>query len=93
MEILSIVLNVGLVISMIFTGSIWLATKNHKIRMDSNIIAYTLILWGALLGLSLISTLERDVISNISRAGFIMICLSQSIPLTVSYIRSKRRGD
>jgi hypothetical protein len=84
---------VGLVISMIYTGIVWLMSKNHKIRMDSNIIAYTLILWGALFGLSFISTIERDVISNISKAGFIMICLSQSIPLTVSYIRSKKRGD
>lgn len=93
MELLENVLSIGLVIAMIYTGVIWLLTRNHKIRMDSSIIAYTLILWGVLYSISLVSTIERGVIENISKAGFIMICLSQSVPLTVAYIRSIRRGD
>lgn len=93
MEILETTLSLALFVVMIYTGIIWLLTKNHEVRMDSSIIAYTLILWGVLYGVSSITNIEGEVLSNIAKMGFIMICLSQSLPLTVSYIRSLRRGD
>ncbi len=85
---------VGLV--MLYTAYIWLVTIKQKVRMDSKAIAYTLILWGVVYGLSSFSPkADTDLLLVrvfMARAIIIMICLSQSLPLQVSYLRGKRRG-
>ena len=78
---------------MLYTGYIWLLTRKHEVRMDSRIVAWTLILQGASYILNdrfgTFSLLER-VLSL--RFLVIIICLAQSLPLTVSYFRAKVRG-
>lgn len=84
-------------IVMLYTAYMWVITIKHKVRMDSKIIAYTLLLWGIMYGLaSLTPDSGRDITVTrvfMSRIVIIMICLSQALPLTVSYFRSKSRGE
>jgi hypothetical protein len=64
--------------------------------MDSRAIAYTLAMWGilyAVAGFSPNSTANLETRVFMSRVIIIMICLSQSLPLTVSYFRGKNRGE
>jgi hypothetical protein len=85
---------VGIV--MLCTAYIWLVTIKHKVRMNSKVIAYTLAMWGLMYGLAGFSDVSAEHIAHrlaMSRVIIIMICLSQSLPLLVSYFRSKRRGD
>lgn len=83
---------------MIYTAIIWLVTRNRKIRMDSSIMAYTLLTWGTIYSLSTFSSTtgsHEELIVRIlmSRVVIIFICLSQSLPLTISYIRGIRREN
>lgn len=86
---------VGLI--MIYTAVIWLITRTSHIRMDSKIVAYTLIAWGTLYLLSIFSPGENayshlETRVFLSRVVICFICLSQSVPMTISYIRSRVRG-
>jgi hypothetical protein len=80
---------------MLYTGYIWLITREHEIRMDSRIVAWTLILQGMVY---IVNNLWFDgnitEIERILTLRFIIIeiCLAQSVPLSVSYFRAKKRG-
>ena len=79
---------------MIYTGIIWLLSRRHTIRMDSRIFAITFITWGIVYGTVFqFAGLDAEVRGFLSRLMIAMICLSQSFPLTVAYVRSVRRGD
>lgn len=79
---------------MIYTGWIWLASRKHKIRMDSRIFATTFLIWGVVYGILFqILSIEIELRGFMSRLMIMIVCLSQAMPLTVSYIRSRRRGD
>lgn len=87
---------VGLI--MLYTAFIWMITRKSEIRMDSKIVAYTLIAWGILYLLSIFSigdALASNMATRVfvSRVVICFICLAQSVPMTVSYLRSKKRGD
>ena len=78
---------------MLYTGLIWLLTRKLEIRMDSKIIGYTLLLQGVSYLMNSIYESDITLMERIVSLRFILIivCLSQAIPLTVSYIRALRR--
>lgn len=83
---------VGLV--MLYTGFIWLITREDTVRMDSRIIAYTLLVWGTLYILTLLAGdnsehTMREMILRVflSRVVILLLCISQSLPLSISYFR------
>ena len=82
---------------MLYTAGIWLVTKNHQIRMDSRVIAYTLIGWAILYLLASFgpdtAQTKAELIGRVfmSRIVIIFICLSQSLPMTISYVRGLLR--
>jgi hypothetical protein len=85
-------------IVMLYTAFVWMKTRKSQIRMDSTILAYTLIAWGALYLLSGFSHAEvtaenLEVRVAMSRVVICLICLSQSVPMTISYWRGKQRED
>lgn len=85
-------------ILMLYTGYIWLITRAKKVRMDTRAIAYTLFAWGLLYlfsGIFSDSNQEEYLMIRVfmSRIVLILICLSQALPLTVSYIRGKGRDN
>lgn len=84
-------------IIMIYTGIIWLITRKMQIRMDSKIVAYTMLAWGCMYLLGMISPGEStydELIFRVmmSRVVICFICLAQSLPMTISYIRTLKRG-
>lgn len=81
-------------ITMIYTGIIWLLSRRVEIRMDSRIFAFTFLLEGLVyaFGFYLLNG-DVELRGFLSRLMVVMICFSQAFPLTVSYIRSLRRGD
>lgn len=86
---INLVPSIAVAIVMLYTGIIWLITRKKEIRMDSRIMAWTLIVEGityAYFGQYMEFSLVARVINL--RSTIILICLSQSLPLTVSYIRS-----
>lgn len=95
MELTSNTIPAWLVASlMIYTGWIWLASRKHKIRMDSSIFATTFLIWGVVYGvLFQLLSIDIELRGFMSRLMIIIVCLSQAMPLTVSYIRSRKRGD
>lgn len=79
---------------MLYTGTIWLATRKHRIRMDSRIFATAFILWGVIYGvLFQFFSMDIELRGFLSRLMIVMLCISQAFPLTVAYFRSKGRGD
>jgi hypothetical protein len=76
---------------MVYTGFIWLISRKEVIHMDTRIIAYTLLLWGVLYGVFQIFGVEIEIRGFLSRLMILILCLSQSAPLTISYIRSLMR--
>ena len=80
-------------IVMLFTAYIWIITRKQQIRMDSRIIAVTLIGWGILYLIAWgIGTDENTTSMTLrvlmSRLIICFICLSQSLPMAFSYYRS-----
>lgn len=81
-------------IVMLYTAIIWLVARRRLIRVNMTIIAFTLLLEGIVYGVFGQYTgysLEERVLH--SRAVIVVMCLSQSVPLTWSYIRSLYRGN
>jgi hypothetical protein len=84
---------------MIYTGIIWLITRKLQIRMDSRIIAFTLLAWGSLYLLGSLSpdsvVSQQELIFRVmmSRIVVCFICVAQSLPMTISYIRTLKRGQ
>lgn len=77
---------------MVYTGLIWYITRKAKIRMDSRIFALTLILEGFVYGIVFqLFNVNTELRGFFSRLMIIILCLSQSLPLTVSYMRSRHR--
>ena len=83
---------------MLYTGFIWVITRKQQIRMDSTILGFTLLAWGTLYLLSAITpeSMKSDFLVQrvvISRVVICFICLSQSLPMTISYFRGQKRGE
>lgn len=80
--------------SLITTGLMWALSYRRKIRLDFNIFALTFVLQGILFGIIFqILNVNIELRGFVSRLIIIMLCLSQSLPLAVSYIRSFNRGN
>ncbi len=80
------------VLSMITTGLVWLITAGRKIRLDFRIFALTFILQGIVFGIIFqLMNVNMLVGTFVVRLIIIMLCLSQSVPLTISYVRSFER--
>lgn len=80
-------------VAMIYTGFIWLVSRTTQLRMDSRIFSTTFLLWGGLYALFQFVLLEIEFRGFLTRLMLLMLCLSQSLPLTISYIRSRNRHD
>lgn len=82
---------------LLYTGIIWWATRKQHIRMDSRTTALTMIMWGTLYLLSALYPVEHtgDLETRVffSRLVISLICLSQSLPMTISYLRGKARVE
>jgi hypothetical protein len=81
--------------AMIYTGVIWLLSRRVEIRMDSRVFAYTFILEGIVYALGFTALGDTSYIelrAFLSRLMVLMVCFSQALPLTVSYIRSILRN-
>lgn len=80
-------------VMMILTGIMWIITRRKRIKMDSRIFAFTLIVEGLVYGVVFqLLDVNIEVRGFVSRLMILVLSLSQFIPLTVSYIRSIRRG-
>ena len=77
---------------LITTGLTWIMSYKRKVRLDFKLFALTYILQGILFFVifQLLKT-GIEVRGFVSRLLIVMLCLSQSIPLTISYIRSFNR--
>lgn len=76
-------------IIIIYTGIAWLLPKAHLCRSCRNIFASGFIIWGAVFGILFeLFPLDLETRGFISRTMILIICLSQSIPLTIYHIRS-----
>ena len=85
-------------IILLYTGFIWWVTRKQQIRMDSRIIGGTMIAWGILYILSSLadsSPAHDNIVMRLfmSRVVICLICLAQSMPMTVSYFRGIRRAE
>jgi hypothetical protein len=79
---------------MVWAGGIWLLSREHVVRMDSRIFATTFLIWGAIYGIVYqFMDINVETRGFITRFMIIMVCLSQALPLTISYIRSLKRGE
>lgn len=80
--------------TMLYTAWIWLVSRKARIRMDSRIIAYTLFIEG-IIYLTIFQYVNPgvEIRGFFSRVMVLILCLSQSLPLTISYMRSLKRGD
>lgn len=77
---------------MLYSGIIWLISRGRTVRMDSRIIGYTLLVEGLIYGvLYQFTNVGVEVRGFFARLMLMLLCLSQSLPLTVSYIRSFKR--
>ena len=92
MNILSVDLITSWVVSlvMMITGIMWLVAKKRTFHIDSSTIGYTLIFWGIVYGITVFFLpVDLQIRAFVGRIVIVVICLSQSIPLTIGYIRSK----
>lgn len=78
---------------MVHAGVMWLITRKSKIRIDSRIFAVTLILQGILYGIFQIAEVDVEIRGFFVRLALILLSLSQSVPLTISYFRSLNRDN
>lgn len=78
---------------MIYTGFIWWQTSKVEIRMDTRIFAFTFLLEGMVYaGVFFHLSDNVEMRGFLSRLMIVIVCFSQALPLTVSYIRSILRG-
>lgn len=81
-------------LTMISTGILWFLTRDNRIRMDSRIFAFTMILEGLVYGILFqFFNISPEVRGFYARLMIIVLCLSQFIPLAVSFLRSVERGN
>jgi hypothetical protein len=79
---------------MLYTALIWLLSIKQRVRMDSRIIAGTLIIQGLIYEVVFqFVNPGAEIRGFFSRLMVLMLCLSQALPLTISYFRSLKRGD
>lgn len=78
---------------MVHAGLMWLITRKAKIRLDSRIFAVTLITQGLLYLVFQLFPINTEIRGFFVRLALVLLSLSQSVPLTISYFRSLKRGD
>lgn len=79
---------------MLYTAWIWFVCRKREIRMDSRIFSLTLVLEALVYGIVFqFYGVDLETRGFYSRLMMIMICFSQAFPLTVSYARSRYRGQ
>jgi hypothetical protein len=76
---------------MVYTGIIWLLCRSRNVRAGSKIYAYTLILWGILFWIFQFFIVNVETRGFVARTMLLLICFSQSLPLTVAYLRSFKK--
>jgi hypothetical protein len=76
---------------MVYTGVIWLLCRSRNVRAGSKAYAYTLILWGILYGAFQFFIVDVETRGFVARTMLLLICFSQSLPLTVAYLRSFKK--
>jgi len=78
---------------MILTGIMWIISRYRKIRIDSRIFAMTFILEGIVYGMFSIFNVDIEIRGFFVRLMIIILCLSQNLPLAISYMRSIKRDS
>lgn len=78
---------------MILTGFTWIMSRTRKIRMDSRAFAFTFVLEGLVYLLFNEFNVDINVRAFFVRLMLIILCLSQSVPLLVAYMRSIQRDE
>jgi hypothetical protein len=74
----------------IYTGIAWLLPRSQLCESCKTIFASGFLIWGTVFGILFeFFPLDLETRGFISRIMIIMICISQSIPLTIFYIRRK----
>jgi hypothetical protein len=77
-------------IIIIYTGIAWLLPRSELCQSCKTIFASGFLIWGTIFGILFeFFPLDLETRGFISRTMILMICLSQSIPLTIFYIRKK----
>jgi len=78
---------------MILAGFTWLVSRSRAIRMDSRIFAITFVLEGIVFALLNMFGVSIEIREFFGRMMLILLSLSQSLPLTIAYMRSIKRHD
>jgi hypothetical protein len=74
----------------IYTGIAWLFPRSELCLSCKAIFASGFLIWGTVFGVMFeLFPLDLETRGFISRTMILMICLSQSIPLTIFYVRRK----
>lgn len=77
---------------MLYSGLVWLISRGRTVRMDSRIMGYTLLLEGLMYGIVFqFFPVNIELRGFFARAMLVLLCMSQSLPLTFSYIRSFKK--
>lgn len=83
-------------LSWLYTGFIWIKTKDEKIRMDSRIWGWTFIIIGSLYLFPYIPHESRsNTLTSLefrlvfTRLLMLLLSMSQWLPLTISYLRRR----
>jgi hypothetical protein len=75
-------------IIIIYTGLAWLYPTGNLPNSFKRIFSSAFLIWGTVFGIVFqLFPLDLDTRGFISRVMILMICLAQSIPLTVFFIR------
>ncbi len=82
-------------LNLFITGMMWFLAYRRRIRLEVKIFSITFILQGILFAVifQILKDVDIELRGFVSRLMIIMLCLSQSLPLAVSYIRSFDRDD
>jgi hypothetical protein len=81
--------------NLLITGLVWILAYRRRIRLEFKIFSITFILQGIFFAVifQTLKNVDIDLWGFVSRLMIIILCLSQSLPLAVSYIRSFDRDD
>lgn len=75
-------------INMLFAGFIWIMTRKHYIRMDSRIMGCTMIAEGIVyIVVFQFFGIPIESRAFLVRLMLIILCLSQYLPLSISFVR------
>lgn len=77
-------------ILMILTGFMWIVARRVNIKIDFRSFAFTYVIEGMIYGtIFQLFDIDTEIRGFFVRLMIVILCLSQYLPLFVSYLRSK----